>query len=505
MLALSLPVALGDFVLLAPLSTGPTSSVYLGVHGTMIGAQHFCAVKIKTLREDGAERGIERFMHEARTVVSLSHRSICHVFEVGQAENLLFVAMEFIQGQTLLSVLRRLEQRSDCLEPALAIYVIREVLDALDYAHRFVDPDTQLPEAVIHSDVTPLNILVSYAGEPKVIDFSAARSVNSIPDAAHHSFAGDPCYISPELASGGKVDGRADQYSAAVVLSELLIGRRFHQDLSVGEQLRGVAHDYRPQGFVALEPNLRAILDRALSVDPADRYRSCAAFADALAEYQLEYRHHVHAGVLRDKMEQLFEAEKRALRDELREQSRRVDRILPAARSSGRPLSPNVNETIEVRFRVSSDTGTDSQTHSSQEAGPKSTQSARVSTEDQSSSDTSSPRSSPSEDALFEEATVQSPSAVQGLGQGPQSTIWDAAPSLPSSAADPSTDTMPSDFEIDVVEDAPRSDKRRAPDAFEEDTIVDPGMMATDSDSGASGTSDGSKPDSSGSSSSSSS
>lgn len=458
--ALRLPVAISDFVLLEPLSEGEVTSVYLGVHGTMIGAQHFCAIKVMNLGNTGLEDNADRFMREARTVVNLSHRNICHVFEVGQAENLLFVAMEYIQGQTLLSVLRRLEQHSDCLEPALAVYVIREVLDALDYAHRFKDPQTHLPDPIVHSDVTPLNILVSYAGEPKVIDFSAARTVHTIPDAADHAYSGDPCYISPEQASGGKVDGRADLYSAAVVLSELLLGRRYHQDVSIADQLRGtISKDYRPQGFDALEPNLRAILDRALSIDPDERFESCAAFADALAEYQLEYRHHVHAGVLRDKMEELFEAEKRRLRDSLRVLSRQVDRILPVARSAGKPQARNVNETLEVKFRISSDTGTESQSQD-----PASTAST---------SDAGLSRSS---DVLFEEATVQAPPAVLDLVHSPQSTIRDAAPSIPSTN-NSATDGL-SDLEIDVADVEPPS--RKSSGAFEEDTIVDPRKLVAD-------------------------
>jgi len=279
--------------------------------------------------------------------------------------------------------------------------------------------------------------------------------------------------------NGQTLDGRTDQYSAAVILAELLVGRRFHEGMSIKAQLQGTAvSKHRPPGYETLEPSLRAILDRALSLEPDDRYATCADFADALADYQLEYRHRVHTGVLRDKMQEIFEPE-------IREESIHLGEVASALEGPNRSPVPRSDghETIELLSRSLSDTASDSgmaiyrvhhPTSQYRGLGPEASTQSSVSGETSSAGQDAS-RSSV--DELFAEPTVQAPPAVRHLARGPGSTIGELM------AVEPSTDPM-RDGAIPMVDldddpfaaiDALRRRRGDAPrDEFEEDTIVDP-------------------------------
>lgn len=276
-----LPRPFGPYALLSIVGRGGMGEVYLAKTGGLAGYEKHCVVK--TLRPEVAEESeyVQRFSEEARVVVQLAHRNICSVFDVGRADGSLYVAMEHVAGRDL-----RQLARAGLLPPAVAVYIMTEVLEALDYAHRFVDGTTGEALSLVHRDVSPQNILLGVEGDVKLIDFGVATSTRLAPVTVAGTVLGKLSYMAPEHARGEAVDGRADQWSAAVVLVELLTGEGFYRavERDVAWQHSGKG-SYRPPGFASIELGMRAILERALSPSRNERYPSCTAFAQALVDW----------------------------------------------------------------------------------------------------------------------------------------------------------------------------------------------------------------------------
>jgi eukaryotic-like serine/threonine-protein kinase len=280
-----LPRSFGPYALLSLVGRGGMGEVYLAKTGGLQGYEKHCVVK--TLRADVASDSeyAQRFSEEARVVVQLAHRNICSVFDVGRVDESLYVAMEHIVGRDL----RQLAKNAPVPVP-IAIYVATEVLEAVDYAHRFVDATTGEALSLVHRDVSPQNILLGVEGDVKLIDFGVATSTRLAPVTQAGTVLGKLNYMAPEHARGEQVDGRADQWSAAVVLTELLTNQGFYDgvDRQRAWAISGKG-THRPPGFADIEPSLRALIDRALSPLRDDRFPTCSAFAAALAAWAREH------------------------------------------------------------------------------------------------------------------------------------------------------------------------------------------------------------------------
>jgi tRNA A-37 threonylcarbamoyl transferase component Bud32 len=276
-----LPRPLGPYVLLARVGRGGMGDVYLAKHGMLLGFEKHCVLKM--LRDDRADDDqlLARFADEARVVVQLSHRNICPVFDVGRVGSRLYVALEYVVGRDLRTV-----ASAGPVPTAIALHIVGEVLEALDYAHRFVDVKSGAPLGIVHRDVSPHNVLLGVDGDTKLIDFGIATTRANTTDSDGEAVLGKLSYMSPEHARGEVVDGRSDQFAAAIMLAELLLGERFFDGLTqqqVWEIVGGGTH--RPARWHSLDPALRTILDRALSPVATDRFSTCADFGEALAAW----------------------------------------------------------------------------------------------------------------------------------------------------------------------------------------------------------------------------
>lgn len=263
---------IGKYDILSTLGSGAMGVVYKGYDPDIDRA-----VALKMLHEhllsDDQGGMLERFRQEVKAAARCSHANIVTVFDFGVHNNSPYMVMEFVDGVDLRSLLKQ----GPPLGYEQSLDIILQVLDALDYAHS---------NGVVHRDIKPANILLEPDGKPKVTDFGVARI-----DTSELTNVGDvigtPRYMPPEALRGGKVDGRSDQYSAAVVLTELLAGFGTKPKTEAWtEQVLMALLQQSSQLTDKQADDLSAIIICALSDDPMMRYPSCREFATQLRGLQ---------------------------------------------------------------------------------------------------------------------------------------------------------------------------------------------------------------------------
>jgi len=280
------PRALGRYELVHLLGQGGMGEVFLAKISGAAGFEKPCIVKtvLPALLKD--RQFLDRFHHEAKVLVHLVHSSIAQVYDMGEAEGTYYMALEYVAGVDLAYLLEQVRNHSQPMPVPVALYLGQRIAEGLGYAHRKAGPDgTAL--GIVHRDVSPHNVMVSYEGEVKVIDFglakSAARSKYTLPA----TVMGKLGYMSPEQVRAEPLDHRSDIYSCGVVMWEMLAGRSLIPGGTIGEMMAAMSnpqvpslHELRPE----VDPALDAVVLRALAASPEQRYARTDEFARALAE-----------------------------------------------------------------------------------------------------------------------------------------------------------------------------------------------------------------------------
>ncbi len=229
---------------------------------------------------------VNMFLDEARLAARLNHPNVVQTNEVGADESGYFIAMEYLEGQTLNRIINRLGPK---LSLAMGLRIVSEALSGLHYAHELRDFDGT-PLSVVHRDVSPHNIFVTYSGQVKVVDFGIAKALNSSTETRSGVLKGKVAYMSPEQAATAACDRRADVFSVGVILWQLAAGQRMHRgvaDIAVIKRL--LDHDIPKitDASPNIDPKLAAIIDKALAPKREDRYATAAdmqADVDAYVE-----------------------------------------------------------------------------------------------------------------------------------------------------------------------------------------------------------------------------
>jgi len=274
---------IGRYQLVAELAQGGMGVVHLAVAHGPAGFTKLLA--IKELRPELAcEDGyVAMFLEEARLAARLQHKNVVQTFEVGWAGDRPYMVMELLDGRSLGRILRKL-RGTERLPLAAHLRIIAEMLEGLHHAHELRDFDGQ-PVGVVHRDVSPLNVFVTFDGQVKVVDFGIAKAVDSSLETKTGIVKGRIAYMAPEQAWGTKVDRRADIYSVGVMLWEAVAGRRLWHGLHEVELLNRVLREGAPppSSVCADVPeDLEAICARALKRHPEDRYATAAELLDDL-------------------------------------------------------------------------------------------------------------------------------------------------------------------------------------------------------------------------------
>jgi eukaryotic-like serine/threonine-protein kinase len=230
---------------------------------------------------------VEMFYDEARLTAQLDHPNIVQVFELGTDADTPYIAMQFVDGLDVLGLLRECARAQIRLPAELAAFIARQVLDALDYAHT-VNDTAGRALGIIHRDISPGNILLSWRGDVKLTDFGIARAIERQHKTEAGTLKGKYGYMAPEQVSGGEMDARCDVFAVGVVLAEMVMARRLFtapNDLDVLLMVRDARLD-RLQKYAAEFPvDLRGLIVRALARNPDDRWRSAAEFRDILDDW----------------------------------------------------------------------------------------------------------------------------------------------------------------------------------------------------------------------------
>jgi eukaryotic-like serine/threonine-protein kinase len=284
---------IGKYQLLQRLASGGMGEVFLALQEGPAGFLR--KVVIKRMRSPITENPafVEMFLNEARLAALLSHPNVVHILELGQAEDgAWFIAMEHIHGRSLREVLIARSRRSTPgLPPELAARLCADVLRGLHHAHEMRDAQGRRLE-IIHRDVSPENVLVSFSGTVKVVDFGIAKAVAESTSITHVSqLKGKVPYLAPEQLRLERADARTDVYAAGCVLYEMLAGRSAFPIRSEADLMEEVLTSM-PVPLGKLRPYipeaLGAITQRAMARSPAERFASAQEMATALEDFLLE-------------------------------------------------------------------------------------------------------------------------------------------------------------------------------------------------------------------------
>ncbi|HEU5060606.1 MAG TPA: serine/threonine-protein kinase, partial [Kofleriaceae bacterium] len=222
------PVPFGKYLLLDRISVGGMAEVFKAKSYGVEGFEKVIAIK-RILPSMGEDKDfIKMFIDEAKIAGQLSHANICQIFELGKHQGAHFIAMEYIWGKDLLQIQHRLRKGGQIMPVAMACYIVSKVCEGLDYAHRKRDAMGRHLE-IVHRDCSPQNVLISYEGEVKLIDFGIARAASRSSRTNAGVLKGKFGYMSPEQVRGLPLDHRSDLFAVGTVFYESLTGERLFQ------------------------------------------------------------------------------------------------------------------------------------------------------------------------------------------------------------------------------------------------------------------------------------
>jgi tRNA A-37 threonylcarbamoyl transferase component Bud32 len=280
------PARLGRYELLARLAAGGMGEIFLARLEGAAGFEKLFVIKriLPHLADDPRFRAM--LIAEARIASMMTHANICHVYELGETDGQLYIVMEYLEGITLLPLVRKLSKQGGALELGFVGGVIQQAADGLHYAHELKDRGGE-DLGIVHRDVTPSNLFLTDSGVVKLLDFGIAK----VKDASAHTQTGTVkgkyAYMSPEQLRGAAVDRRADVFALGVIVYEMLALRRLFQRKTdyltfraVMEQPIADIRGYRPD---CPDPLALALM-RALERDPADRFETARQFGSALLD-----------------------------------------------------------------------------------------------------------------------------------------------------------------------------------------------------------------------------
>ncbi len=298
------PTRFGKYQLVERIATGGMAEVYKAKSYGVMGFEKLLVIKKILPRLSRNREFIQMFVNEAKIAVSLNHANIAQVYDLGKVDGDYYMAMEYIHGMDLMRIMRRAKAKARDFPPSLGVFIVSEMARGLDYAHHLRDPAGR-PLLVVHRDISPHNMILSYEGDVKLLDFGIARMGRDLeagakpaggeqrPDGEEQKPAGGEQklaggkfgYMSPEHIDGTPIDHRSDIFSTGIILWELITGERLFagKDRDERQDLIRRAEVPRPREVnPRVHPELERIVLRALSREPEERYQRAGDLHESL-------------------------------------------------------------------------------------------------------------------------------------------------------------------------------------------------------------------------------
>ncbi len=307
----------GRYQLLLEMARGGMATLYLA---RLRGPESFeKLIVVKRIHDHYAQEDkfIKMFLDEARINAAIQHPNVCSVFDMGRQDDAYFLAMEYVHGQNLKDLFRAASRNEGALHWSVVARLVADAAAGLHAAHELRSPDGS-PQSVVHRDVSPQNLLVSYDGNLKVVDFGIAYATERISTTAAGTVKGKAAYMSPEQVDALPVDRRSDIFSLGIVLWEgICMARLFRADTEAATLLR--VRDAKVPRPRKLDPTLPAELEaitlKALAREPADRFETAAELEEALNQLLVSQGQHVGRTQIETTMDLLFHDRKK-IKDE---------------------------------------------------------------------------------------------------------------------------------------------------------------------------------------------
>ena len=274
-------VKFGQYLLTEKIATGGMAEVWKARMRGVEGFQKIVAIKKILPHLSDNQDFIEMFVDEAKLAAQLNHNNIIHIYDLGKIQSSYYIAMEYIDGYDLKTILRRGEERGNPMTVELALFIASKLASALDYAHRKKDFEEK-EMGLVHRDVSPQNVLVSQEGDIKLCDFGIAKAASKASHTQAGALKGKLQYMSPEQAWGRSIDRRSDIFALATVLFEMLTNRKLFtgdNELSILEQVREARVQPPSLYNDEVTPEIDKIVIKALQKDPANRYQTAGEMA----------------------------------------------------------------------------------------------------------------------------------------------------------------------------------------------------------------------------------
>ena len=270
------PTRFGKYLLLEKLATGGMAQLYRAKIIGVEGFEKFIAIKQILPHLAHEEELITSFIDEAKLAALLNHQNVVQIYDFGSMENSYFITMEFLHGKDLRSVNAKAKEKGTPVSLENALYLISKVCAGLDYAHKLKDFQGKSLH-IIHRDISPQNIFLTYEGDVKIVDFGIAKAASQSTITQVGMIKGKVAYMSPEQAAGKVIDHRSDIFATGILLYELVAGRRMFQGDDTLQILSKVREaEFTPLGTLkgGLPEKLYDIVAKALAKEPEDRYQS---------------------------------------------------------------------------------------------------------------------------------------------------------------------------------------------------------------------------------------
>ncbi len=274
----------GDYRLLQKIAVGGMAEVWKARRSGVEGFEKTVAIKKILSHLTSNQDFVSMFIDEAKLAAQLSHNHIIQIYDLGKVDQDYFIAMEYVEGTDLRTLLRRADDSGQKMPPGLALLIGMRLAQALDHAHRQRDFEDR-PLGLVHRDVSPQNVLISWDGDIKLCDFGIVKAVVKASTTQMGALKGKLQYMSPEQASGQPVDASSDLFSLGSVLFEMLTGHKLFtadSEMAVLDAVRECRHSAPRDLAPELAEEIEQVVSRALAKDPGRRHGSAGELAAEL-------------------------------------------------------------------------------------------------------------------------------------------------------------------------------------------------------------------------------